>query len=438
MKNRLVRRKAYRAYMDALLFDVLSGEEKEKRSFAKMQKLVEHAYNHTKFYREFYDTKGFHPSMLNTMNDWDKVPALEKDILRCQPDDLISDAFDSSILGISTTSGSTGTPLKVYKDKTIPLEVMGWRAFMWWGLSPAANMAKLHRKAADNFKAKLKNRLMWWPTKRAYLNNAVLLDDVRLANFIDELKSMKIEWLQGYCSTLETVADYIINNDIVIDTVKMVWCTSSPLTSLIRAKLEQAFRCKIMDQYGCNEMWNIAIQRKDEPYLTVCNDYVHVDTVREDCSQTEINEIGDILITDLNSLAYPLIKYRLGDKGSFALSATESKDGYPKLNFVKGRISDTFIFPDGTKVDGVYLTAICDCCPDIVSSYQVYQKADYSIVLRLVLKKGVNQTAPEVNDVFQSLIKTIKGKVACELEIMDRIPTYNGKKRYIISEIALS
>ena len=124
----------------------------------------------------------------------------------------------------------------------------------------------------------------------------------------------------------------------------MIWWTSAPLTPLVRRKIESAYNCLVMNQYGCNEMWNIAIQKKNEPYLTVCSDFVHVDTVDSHGKQTDKEITGDILITDLKCKAFPLIKYRLGDRGSFAMGGLDSKDGYPKLNFVEGRISDNIKF----------------------------------------------------------------------------------------------
>lgn len=434
IKNRM-RGGAYRAYLDAVNYDSLSCDEKSFREFEKQKMIVSYAYNHVKHYRELYDKCGFHPSQLKNPLDWEQVPVLEKDILRYKPETVLSDDYKVSELSISTTSGSTGLPLKVFKDPRVYMEVMGWRALQWWDVSPAANMGKLHRKAAGSLKEKIKNRLLWWPTKRAYLNASQIITDAICEQFVNDINHLRIEWIQGYCSLIETVADYIIKTGHESRPLKTVWCTSAPLKLPVRKKMERAFHCQIMDQYGCNEMWNIALQKRGEPYLTVCSDYVHIDTVNADNRQTAINEDGEILITDLNCKAFPLIRYRLGDRGSFAMSADVSSDGYPKLNFVNGRTSDNIVLKNGDLIDGVYLTAICDDYPDIIDAYQVCQANDYSITLKLVLKNSNSFSKKNIEEILLKLNAVIGGETICKVETLSHIPDIKGKKRYIISEV---
>lgn len=435
LKNKFVRNTAYKAYLSCLDYDSKTGQEKQQISFEKLQELVKYVYSHVEFYHDYYDKHHFHPSQLNSWDDWEKIPPLEKDIVRFHTEEMLSDEYVFQQLSCSTTSGSTGTPLKVYKEKGIPVEVMGWRAMKWWNISPAANMGKLHRNAAPTFISKLKNQVLWWPTKRAYFCSGRIVNDEMISCFVNDLLSKRIVWLQGYSSSLESVADYIIKNAVSGFSLKMVWCTSSPLTKTLRSKLEKAFGCDIMDQYGCNEMWNIAIQKKGEPYLTICSDFVHVDVVDENNNRCLIHEEGDILITDLNCKAFPLIKYRLGDKGSFAMEGVNSDDGYPKLNFVKGRTSDNIILPNGDKIDGVYLTAICDKYPDSFSAYQIKQYRDYSVKLFIVLRQGISKECQAIKDIDLLMNELIKGEITYNLEIVPNIDYVKGKIRYIVSEI---
>ena len=435
-KNRFLRRKSYAAYKKALLFDKLSSNDKQDYSFRKLKQLVDYAYNHVPYYKKLYDEHNFKPSMLVTPKDWNNVPVLEKDVVRNLSKELLSNEFKIEDLSISTTSGSTGTPLKVYKEKGLSVEVMGWRCLDWWNVSPSDNMAKLHRNAGDGFVRTIINQLLWWPTRRVFLNPTSISYENKIRKFVSDINRHKIVWMQGYCSLIETVDDYILEHKLKTSTLKMIWCTSAPLTPLVRNKMEKAFGCKIMDQYGCNEMWNIAMQKKDEPYLTVCSDFVQVDTVDLNNIQTPCGVLGDILITDLNCKAFPLIRYRLGDKGSFAKFSQDSEDGYPKLNFVKGRISDNIYMPDGIgKIDGVFLTALCDDFTESISAYQVYQQKDYHVCLRVVLKPGVSRDCLDIVKLKNKFSDAINGELSWSIEFLDKIPDYKGKKRYIISEI---
>lgn len=438
LKNRYTRPESQKAYEDAIAFCSISVAEKQQNIFAKRKALVEYAYAHCPFYKELYDKAGFHPSQLKTEIDWQLVPILEKQMIRQHADEIVSDEYDKVNLGSITTGGSTGKPLKVYKSKHVHYEVLGWRALGWWGVSPADNEAIMHRRVPTTFKQKLINRLMWWPTKRAYLS-ATAITDADIKRFLEDVKRYKIEWMVGYCASIEYVADYVLRNNIKVDGIKLIWSTSSPLTKIVRQKIELAFGCKVMDQYGCCEMGNIAIQKPNEDYLTINADYVHVDIMAEDDKiVTEAKEYGDVLITDLNTKEFPLIKYRLGDKSRLVKSMDESGDGFPKLEFVQGRISDAVWLPNGTYVDGAFLTTICDNYSDNIACYQIHQQLDHSIDVSFIPKEGVDGTHDIINRIVEDFRKLTSNQVEIRRRVVSEIPDFAGKRKFIISEIALA
>lgn len=438
LKNRLFRKESQIAYENAISYCDLSVDEKKRVSFEKRKALVDYAYNHCPFYKFLYDKVGFNPSALKSEKDWQLVPILEKHMIRECADEIVSDEYKQSTLGIITTGGSTGEPLKLYKSKHVHYEVLGWRALKWWGVSPADNEGILHRRIPTSFFEKKINGIKWWPTRRSYLS-ATAVSDKDIASFLKDIKSKKIEWLVGYCASIEYVADYILKNEIRVDGIKLIWSTSSPLTKIVREKIEAAFHCKVMDQYGCCEMGNIAIQKPNEDFLTINSDYVHVDIVNsKDIIVSDNKEYGDILITELRTKEFPLIKYRLGDRSRMILTMEESLDGFPKLEFVQGRITDAIWLPDGTYVDGAYLTTICDNYCDSIACYQVHQQLDYSIDLSFVPKNDVEDINLVIGKIISDFQQLINNQVKIRSEIVSNITDFAGKRKFIISEISLS
>lgn len=437
LKERIFRPVSYQAYNQVIAYSSLSANERQSNSLIMRQRLLNYAYMHCRFYRDYYNQVGFHPSMLQSEEDWKKVPVLEKWMIRQNGEMMFSDIVDRSRFSPSKTGGSTGKPLVVYKSKDVHFEVLAWRALSWYGVAPWMNEAIVHRRVPTTFLQKLKNRAMWWPTQRAYLN-ATRISEEDLKRFVNELKQKRIKWIVGYCGSLEYIADYIIHHNIQIEEVKLVWSTSSPLTKIVREKLEKAFDCPIMDQYGCCEMGNIAIQKPNEDYLTVNSDYVHVDIVDGDVDVTNEHKLGDVCITDLNTLEFPLIKYRLGDRSRIVKTMEESEDGFPKLAFVQGRISDMIYLPDNTCLDGSYLTTICDNHSEHISCYQIHQQKNYNIIFSVIPKNETGQTIHVIQNITHSLENLVKNQVKIELKIVDKIEDFAGKRKFIISEIALS
>jgi len=435
LKNFLFRNKAFRAYRSAIDYENYPIEKKVSLSLQSRIELVQSAYLYSPFYKSFYDRVGFNPSMFVTESDWDKVPVLEKDMIRKYTSDFFSKVAVKGRMKEATTGGSTGKPLKVYKDKTVPIEIVGWRSLNWWGVHPGDNNGVVNRSVPKTLLQKIRNFIIWWPTKRIFLD-ATSVTNENIEHFVNLISKRKIKYLVGYCGSLEKIADYINKNNVKVGGLKLIWSTTSPLAKPVRIKMEKAFNCKIMDQYGSVEVFHIAVQKPDEEYLTVNADFVHLDIV--DSGNRIINEtgeMGDILVTDLYSNCFPIIKYRLGDRSRMIKTIETSKDGFPKIDFVKGRISDFIILDKDTYLDGAYLTTICDGYEDVINSYQIYQDREYKVFLRIVLIDGIDIHNERLNTVINNFRQLIDGKVEFAVEFVSEIPDDRGKRRFIISDI---
>ncbi len=433
IKNYLFRYRALKQYKTAISNENLSTDEMNKLNFIKRKNLINYAYNHIPFYKEFYDKKQFHPDMLRSENDWDKVPILEKEMIRSNLDNIRNPHVNKKWLGVSTTGGSTGHPLKLYLDKRFCFEVLGWRAFRWYGLTPASNIGIVHRRTPTTFIATLKNRLLWWPTNRIYLN-ASSIDEKQLLQFTNKINKKKIKWLQGYVGGLEKVADFILKNNISITTLKLVWATSAPISKSARQKMQKAFKCKIMNQYGSCEIPNIAIQCPNSEHLHVHYDFVHVDIVDKD-DKVIYNEEGDVIVTNLESYAFPLIRYRIGDKSTWIGYGCSDNISLPLIAEIKGRVSDAVYTPDGVFVDGSYLTTIFDDYSDIISQFQVYQKKDYSLTIYIVVYKQSKNVESVLSKIKNKIGENVQNKISVDIQLVDSIDDDQGKIRYIRSEV---
>lgn len=221
LKNRLFRREAMRLYREALTNQHLNECDLESVNWGKRKKLVTYAYENIPFYREYYDACGFSPLQLQSEKDWVKVPILEKEQVRQGADKLVNPKVSPKYVSFTTTGGSTGTPMKVYRDKRFKLEILGWRAFTWWKVSPGDNTAITHRRVPKGWKAQLKNRLLWWPTKRVYLSASSMSED-QIAQFVHQIIRKKVVWITGYAGALECVADYILMKKQKVSSLRLV------------------------------------------------------------------------------------------------------------------------------------------------------------------------------------------------------------------------
>lgn len=434
-KNYLFRPNAIKQYK-ASLVNIENDSNLKTLNWKKRVSIIRYAYNNIPFYKKYYDDNGFHPNMLKSENDWNLVPILEKKYIKHNLNELLSPQANNKYLETVFTGGSTGTPLKFYTDKRFCKEIQAWRMFKIWGISPADNHGIVHRRVPTSLVPKLKNRILWYPTKRIYLNVCSLTEEI-IKNFVEELISNKIIWIQGYVGGLEQVADFILKYKYKITSLKLVWSTSAPLSKNVRLKMEQAFNCKVMNQYGCTEVWNIAMGCPNSDNMHISFDYVHVDII-DNHNKNIFNKEGDILITDLENYICPLIKYRLGDRGTLLSEKCICGNPLPILRPVKGRISDSIYTPKGLYISGEYLTTLFDDFPLYYSQYQIYQHSDFSIDINVVLAmNNNNDIANDLKRIKDILIRNTNNEIPIKINIVENIKDDKGKIRYILSEIAI-
>ena len=67
----------------------------------QMQQLVEHAYLHTRYYREVMDGKGITPQDIKTLDDLKLFPVLTREDIKERFDDLIPDNIRYSLQRLS-------------------------------------------------------------------------------------------------------------------------------------------------------------------------------------------------------------------------------------------------------------------------------------------------------------------------------------------------
>lgn len=436
LKNSIFRRRAVTLYNDALRRQNLSEKEFYSECWEHRLKIVKYAYEHIPFYKKYYDSVGFKPSCLLSEKDWNNIPVVEKHHIRECSDMFINPNAPKSSLSYTTTGGSTGYPLRVGRDRRFKLEVVAWRFLEWWGVSYADNTAITHRRIPHNMLQVLKNRFIWWPTKRVYLSATSMTDD-QIKTFVENLEKKKIVWLTGYVGALERIAEYMETHGVKLTKLKLVWSTSAPLTELSRRKMESVFGCKVMDQYGCCEVSQIANQCPSSEHLHVNCDFVHVDVVNQE-NRSVIDEEGDILVTDLYNYAFPIIRYRLGDRGCMLSERCSCGKPFPLMKSVKGRISDAVYTPSGIYVDGSFLTTIFDEYSEYIDQFQIHQYKDYHVIISVKVKEA----APtNINSILETVLlqmkQSVNNEIPMEIIKVDRITHDRGKVRYVISDITL-
>lgn len=408
----------------------LSAGELAALNFRRRLDLVRHCQLNVPYYQKRFGEEGIHWEDIRTEIDFARLPILEKSDVRTHQADLVANTVRRVRLRPATTGGTTGEPLTIFSDPEVPLSAMTWRMLAMWGVDVSDNSGYLYRAVPHGLRKHLSD-LVLYPTRRAYLA-AAGMNRVSMERFHAELLRIKPAYLVGYVGALDAFADFLKQENRGIPSLKVIWTTAAPLPELKRQYLREVFGCPVYTQYGCVETFMIAAESPEKNGLYVYSDIRHVEIVNGG-SPANPGDLGDVVVTDLTNHAFPLLRYRLGDQSRLLARDPDAKLPFPRMDYVRGRISDNIRLPDGTAIAGEFWTTIFDDFPDDIKSFQILQTKDYGIEVAYEPKSLNCQRA--IDKVRNTLETRMLNSVPITFVKRTIDNNENGKTRFVRSEI---
>lgn len=428
LKLNIGRRHALSKWRDVLSFESLSSSQMREIVEEKKKALVANAFQKNAFYRHLYSTAGFELRDMEQPDWFEHLPILTKNDIREHFAELITPGCQR-YMRISSTGGSTGLPVKTGYDGRIPEEVYSWRQQWWFGVHPWEDHAYVWRDTRRTHLAKIKNRLLWFPTRHVKLDASIMTEE-SIKRFLKDYNVVRPTLLYGYVGAITQLAQYLLDHMVTVHSPKMVWVTSAPLSSVQRDVIARAFNSIVCDQYGSCEIRAIAQQCPQCKGLHVNVDHVNVEFVDQNNLPVPKGDYGRTLLSNLEDYVFPLIRYENGDRGRWLQGPCPCGRALPCIDSVKGRESESFRLPSGRVVNGEFLTTIFDEHPDFVKGFRVVQKKDRSIIVEYIPAVAEK----EVLKVLESFAEKLRNEVPVRFLKVAEIPHDRGKTRFIIVE----
>lgn len=421
----------------AILHDIknipfLPEEEIHRLTMHRMASLVSHAAAHVPYYGELFRSQGIDPHNMTDPARFAGIPLLTRSIINRRLEDLVATSVPKAHLIQSSTGGSTGVPVRFIQDRDYKERgaAVGLRSFSWAGWSPGDRMAwiwggPMETKPLGSFIGKMKWRL----------KNSILLDAFRaspgdMLSWADAMLSFCPRFVNGYASALSHCASFFNKRGIVIPGIKGVFSTAERLDPAQRHVIEDAFQCKVYDQYGSREVLNIAAE------CSRGNMHVLSDSVYAEFVDIPGSEIKKIVVTPLHNTGMPMLRYEIGDCGIPKAGRCGCGIRFPMMEMKIGRISDNFVAPGGRVIHGEYFTHLLYGTRGI-EKFQFHQ-TDVSTIRLSVVKNGEFDRATQ--DRLTKTIETIHTEISPRISVIvsvveDIPPTPAGKHRFTISDI---
>jgi phenylacetate-CoA ligase len=413
--------------VDATRHETMSASELADLQLAALRSTLEHAVTRVPHYKDIAQREGFTVRDLRTLDDLRRWPVLEKSAVRAAGGALLSEEVRPSDLIAIDTSGTTGTPLVIYRD--VEAEQRWYAHFErrvrnWPGVTYRDRWAMLGGRVVVPVERKRPPFWRYNPSMRQLYMSSYHLAPAYLDHYLEALRRFRPVYIHGYASSCEALARHILERGVENLHVRAVLTSSETLFDHQRAVIERAFGCRVFDSYGSAEM--VALVTECEQGRLHISTEVGVVEVLRDGLPAEEGETGELVCTGLLNRAMPLIRYRTGDVAVRGSGSCACGRKFPTLQRIEGRVDDLLWTRDGRAIGR--LDPVFKGVERVLESQIVQETLDRVRVL-VVPARGYRE---EDGRRIVSNLKERMGEIEVVIEKVPRIERVGAKFRAVI------
>jgi phenylacetate-CoA ligase len=363
----------------------LGTEALRELQWRRLQALLRHAHAECPFYTERFRAAGIHPEEMRDLSDLRALPVLEKADIQRHGTEMIAASWPLADRIPNQTGGSTGTPIRFHlsRDRKCSRAAATWRHNRWAGWDIGDRAAVLWGapvdRPADTWRSRLRRWLLGEPI---WLDTGCLTESAMRA-FAVTLQRHKPTAILAYARAAVLFATFLRDQNLRVPAPRGLVTSAEVLEDDDRRLLEATFGAPVFNRYGCREVSVIASECPAHDGLHVMAEglFVEIETPHGPAGP---GEVGSILVTDLLNHAMPLIRYRIGDLGSWAVGDCACGRKLPRLAKVCGRVTDFLVGTDGQLVSGVFLATYVVAQRPALGQVQIRQDEPDTLVYRIV------------------------------------------------------
>lgn len=395
-----------------------SIEELEEYQLQQLQKLVEVAYSNSTFYKQSFDSVGLKPPNISSLSDLKKLPIVSKDELITHNAAIHTNLKFKKTFQCST-SGTSGQSLQFKREEKADSfnRAAIFRGYSWYHVQPWERNGYFWGFNFSVF-SKVKTILLDALQNRFRLFS---FQSTELKRFNKKLE--KSNYLHGYSSMIYEVAKYRNEQGLQIPQhLKMIKGTSEKIMDSYQSEIQKAFGIKMISEYGAAETGIIAFE------CSSGNMHLNMEGVL-------VEEVeNEIIVTNLQMYAFPIIRYKLGDYIRLAPKEKKCECGlsHPILEEVTGRVGGLVY---GTKeiYPSLYFYYIFKNLSkkDVFLTYQVQQKKKGELVF--LIEQTLSATTIQL--IEQEIERYFKKDINCSIKDRQHIASNKKKFKSFISTI---
>jgi phenylacetate-CoA ligase len=407
-----------------------SAEQLAELQQNKLRGILAWVRESSPFYRNFWETCPDDRRAASLHPELQDLPVITKQDLRSALSEFPLSASNSRVFTVHT-SGSTGEPMKYHRsaEQESWFWALRFRMWQWGGYRIGEPYLTLNLNPRTAARKRIQD-VIFRCSYHGFNANSHDVDTV-----IRDLDRRRVKHLNGYASSLYLLSRALLERNIEVPGVKSVLATGDTLFPSYRETIKQAFKVDPVDYYGAGgEGFHLASQCEEraEYHLHTENSVIEI---LKDGRPAEPGEMGEIVVTQLDNRAMPLVRYSTQDV-AVASENVPCACGrqLPLLHSVQGRVPDIVFAPDGSALVVHFFTILFEYLEGI-RQFQVVQRVPDRIVIRIVPENGFDRAAAETR-IREDIARATHGSLGIDYDYVEDIPLSPSlKRRLVISEV---
>jgi len=363
-------------------------------------------------------------------------PVMSKEIYRkINPELLSHKSFRYLPKYKMNTGGSTGEPFEFYCDANAGLYDFYHQKYQYEkiGFEKSNKIYVLNGWLPDQ--NLVKNKVFWRKKKNAnefpFGSKEFSTHYLNITNsefYIKELISSPPNYLRSYPSVMCELTSFFIASGYTCPPfeLKGIQLTSEMTSPQQETYLQEYWGDIIFYQYGHSEASAIATKYPGEEFYTFSPYYGITEILNDQNEHVEEGETGRIVVTSLNNVVRPFIRYDTGDLASFR----KNENGVTTVFNIEGRVQDVVEDINGNSISitglvfGQHFYAFKN-----ILAWQIHNENKGVLVVDLVKEKTF--TPNDEKEILEKL--SFNGAFNVSIRYVDNIAkTKAGKHKLVI------
>lgn len=413
------------------------ADRAKEYQLARLREMLTLAYEHTEFYRRTFDSIGFHPQDLRTLDDMTRLPTIDKSVVAENLADMCTRSVDARDVDYISTGGTSGMPLQFYinADRS-PVEyaylIISWARARYAIGRP---MVVLRGRSMERGRTGLFHE--YDPVLRHHYYSSFHLSDENMKGYVEHMATIGPCFLHVYPSTVAALARFIRRTAMrPPSNIRGIIAESEIVYPEQRKMVEEVFGCRYFSCYGHTEKLVLAAECEHSTDYHVWPTYGYFELLDERGEPiTTPGQRGEIVGTGFINAVMPFIRYRTGDWATYVGDRCEAcRREHIMIREIRGhRTQEVLIATDGSEIPWTALNMHDDTFVR-VRQFQFMQEVPGHAVLRVIPGKGFCDD--DAKRIQRNIERKLGGQLSFTVECVAAIgASVTGKAVYVDQRI---